>query len=82
MNSSNTISLKYDTTKFNIDASGNLNLVNSYALNSALSSYNPLITWSNPFLNTSNTITLKYNNPFNLDISGNLNLNMIQQILN
>jgi hypothetical protein len=44
-------------------------------INTTLSNKQNNLTFSNPFLNTSNTITLKYNSAqFNIDASGNLNL--------
>ena len=47
----------------------------TYATITNLSAKQNNLTFSNPFLNTSNTITLKYNTAqFNIDSSGNLNL--------
>ena len=49
---------------------GSLNTINT-----TLGTKQNNLTFSNPFLNTSNTITLKYNTAqFNIDSNGNLNL--------
>ena len=59
----------------------NLNSMSSYSYlnlsstSSLLTTKQNNLTFSNPFLNTSNTISLKYNSAqFNIDASGNLNL--------
>ena len=82
INTSNNITIDlsaYDTIALRNSALGSYLLSSTasstYATISNLSAKQNNLTFSNPFLNTSNTITLKYNTAqFNIDSSGNLNL--------